>query len=261
MGVDTTRSLAQHRAMQSTGRSAALGVVIAALAFGILLTPETGDACVMIMPAMVSPSGLAPTNTHVWIQGSQLPLGGGATYVLIASSAPNVPIPIELRAWERSSLAELVPLAPLAPHTRHEIWGTARRSSASGRPVTLPLGTFTTTGEADTVPPGAPTLREARLNVPLDSCWPWIGVMGEPLPAEEAVYYALHVGDASGKIVYDAPPAEIARWPLQRSVHLKPVLELTAPGKNTSFIGRRVGLRAIDLAGNLGPPVELVLER
>ena len=154
-----------------TARVLIRGIVVVA---AIALSTRGTDACVRVVPTAVPPAGLAPTNTHVWIYGLQLPLYAGASFVLVASGESSRPVPAKLRTWESSMLWELVPIGGLRPHTRYEVWGIPRARPSKGTsqgsnraPPPLLLGAFRTTADADTSPPAAPTLKDALQSHPL----------------------------------------------------------------------------------------------
>ena len=66
------------------------------------------------------------------------------------------------------------------------------------------------------------------------------------------VLYAVWIGDRTGHIAYETPPTELASIEQVSFDRSESTLELLAAPKT----GSRVGVRAVDEAGNLSDPVE-----
>jgi hypothetical protein len=154
---------------------------------------------------------------------------------------------------------ELAPREPLAPETRYELWMTA----PGGRPAVI--GEIATGVESDTTPPawsgvGKPTWVKAPAS-------PGTCQTGKPhalfghQPAADAVLYAVWLADAAGKIDYAKPPTTWLRdWNGKLALGNPSICspsnaDLPASGK------LRVGLKALDHAGNLSAPSEATLLR
>ena len=231
-------------------RLASMVAVVAAL-FAVTMDSH---ACVVLAPDLVLPRSssrdLAPRNAHLWMMGGPPELMNGATFALVAIPPGAAPVPaLEVRQWEQSTLFELVPDAPLAAGVRYDLWATPWTSRSRLRPEKpMLLGTFRTGTESDVTPPAPPSLGNAVLRPRVGSCGASLMIEAAPdLDLADAVLFAVWLGDQTGHIDYHAPPVQIV--PVSAEDHS---LELNAAPRP----GSRVGVRALDLAGNLGAPVE-----
>lgn len=225
----------------------------------LAVAPRRGEACVEIVPSVVLPADGAPLDTHVWVVGLQLPLYAGGTFAVVPSDDASHPVPLSLRAWESSAVFELVPREPLRPTTQYEVWAFPAARAGKQAPPLL-LSAFRTGDGAGREPPPAPKLLDAEEHVPIGSCPPWIGARGAAVPGATELLYGAWLSDETGRIRYDAPPAQIVRWPRPSDLDRAPPLAIShrLPRLKGSW---RVGVRAIDAAGRLSAPVELTVAR
>jgi hypothetical protein len=180
-------------------------------------------------------------------------LSNGGSFALVAANEPARPIAVALRSWEASNLWELAPRTGLAPGVSYEVWGVPRDKK---KPPSL-LGVFRTTDADDVTPPTAPALTSAEQRASMTSCPTIITVQGTPsMDASGEVFYAVWLSNAEGRLAYDATPAAIVRWSRPSSYERAPALEIIAsfPRGAGAF---RVGVRAMDVAGNLSAPAEI----
>jgi hypothetical protein len=238
-------------------RIAALSLCAACVS---LATTHASRACEVLAPDLVLPaSPAAPLNAHLWIVGLPIELNSGASLSLVSSpGAPAAPA-FDLRAWEGSVLLEVVPRAPLAAGTRYELWASPRKApwEPAGRPRHPPvlLGTFRTGTDVDVTPPSAPVLVRAVRRPAFASCSASLGIeVATPAtdPQGGAVLYAVWFASADGRVAYEVPPDAIAPYAAETRS-----LELEDPAH--ALVGLHLGVRALDLAGNLGPPAEVTV--
>lgn len=237
---------------------ARLGVLGALTCAATALAPR-GEACVEIVPTLVLPEGVAPPDAHVWIVGPSGPLLAGGSFALVPTAEPSRPLPVVARSWESSMVVELVPRGPLSPGARYEVWGFPRPRDGKAQPPLL-LQTFRVEGGDDTTPPPAPKLSFAEQYHPLDSCRDWVAIHGTPAsdPSGELLYAVWLAED--GRIAYDAAPTAIVRWRAPSTVEPHPPLAIS-PALRGAPGAWRAGVRTIDVAGNLGAPVEIPVSR
>ncbi len=218
---------------------------------------DRADACTIIVPTVVLPSMTpAPRNAHVWVLGLPLPLYAGASFVLVPTADPSHPVPLALRSWETSMAWELVPRDRLAPVSRYELWGIPRQKGKKP----LIIGLFQTTSDDDATPPSPPTLSQARYVLSMVACPPTIQIEGKPgADASGDVLHAIWLSGPGGSISYRTAPTDIAHWPHPSALEPHPSLFLTRTLDGPGAF--RIGIRAVDVAGNLSDPVEISVTR
>jgi hypothetical protein len=217
------------------------------IALFLVATPHDVEACTIIIPATSLPRfAPAPPNAHVWIRGLQLPLYAGASFVLVATD--GTPAPVDVRSWPTSMVWELAPQARLRANARYELWGVPR--SKQPTPPVL-LGTFKTGADDDVTAPSAPKLVRAAEITPLGSCPTFIELTGTPgSDTSGETLHAVWLSDDRGVLHYADPPNEIFAWTERRAEVNKWFMH-----KGT----RRIGVRAVDVAGNVSAPAEIDL--
>ena len=245
------------------GRAPHCLALLAAVA--VVAVAHEARPCVIIIPTMVLPASgaVAPVNTHVWI--FEPPLRRTANWArppapaydadfVLRSVAPTRPeIPVATRECEYK-LVELAPTAPLPANARFEVWVVPRTTTAAP----MLLASFTTGTETDTTPPPRPAFDSAHLAVPRiqTSCNDtheitlWGGTSASTRPPD--ILYGVWAADATGAIAWDAAPVGVLNG-LYLDSHrtCMPRYDLWAAATP------HIGVRAIDLAGNLSAPVEL----
>ena len=227
--------------------------IVGALSFAAALvtTTHASRACIIIPPEVVLPaSRAAPRNTHIWYGGTGLPYG--ATFALVAEpGSPPAPA-LDVRMWALSMLLEIVPRAPLAANARYDLWASPHQGKWEKRPgKPVLLGTFRTGDDVDTAPPSRPVVRRAVGHPVAMSCDAWLQIELEPAAdrGPAADLYAVWFADADGRIAYETPPEEVASVTVETQS-----LDVQIPSR--AKVGLRVGVRALDVAGNLSAPVE-----
>jgi hypothetical protein len=258
--LDTRRRFANDDLVRR-GRLAAwrtLGPLAAALALALLRAVPEADACIVLPSAGVLPGAGAPAprNTRVWAVGLSQALPAGATLTLVASRDRARPVPLSARLWETSGLHELWPASRLEADERYELWATPRGAPLPRqrpRPPVL-VGTFRTGSTDDVTPPSPPRLTRAERVVPLVDCAPFIAVEGVAgADASGEVLHAVWFAEAGAELRYGQPPARLERWSGATPLERAPRLELHGLPASTG----RLGVRAVDVAGNLSDPVEI----
>ena len=99
-------------------------------------------------------------------------------------------------------------------------------------------------------------MKRAERRVPLVDCGPFVAVEGAPGgDASGEVLHAIWFAEAAGAIDYREAPVQLARWRSPTPDERAPELEIHGlpPGV------RRVGMRSVDVAGNLSEPVEIAM--
>ena len=233
-----------------------------ALALTLLHGVPAADACIVLPAAGVLPGAgaLAPRNTRVWAVGLSQALPTGATLALVPSRDRAHPIPLSARLWETSAVDELWPASRLDADERYELWATPRPQvppspRQRARPPVL-VGTFRTGSADDLTPPSPPKLTRAQRVIPLVDCAAFIAVDGAAgADASGEVLHAVWLAEAAGELRYGQPPARLERWPAATPLERAPRLEL----HGLPAAVRRIGVRAVDVAGNLSDPVEIEL--
>lgn len=229
-----------------------LALIAAALAFA----HHDARACVIIAPSVVAPSLTpAPRNAHVWIQSLPLPLFGGATFTLVKSATGSTPTAIELRSWETSSVWELVPRSDLDALTRYEVWGAPRDKRA---PVLVSV--FRTGAGVDLTAPRAPRLEHAFARPSAMGCPPYVELAGAAGADDSGdVFHAAWLAEGSARLAYDGPPATVFAWPKPTPTEPRPSADVLHGFRAPS--ATRIGVRTVDVAGNLSAPIELEIVR
>jgi hypothetical protein len=224
--------------------------------------------CIDLLSTEVLPAAApAPVTTHVWIHHPTLRRKGNwarppaapydADFVLRSVAPTVMDVPVAARECPYT-LVELAPLSPLPKNARFEVWVVPQAAAA---PPAL-LASFTTGADADVTPPPTPSFTFARLAVPTirTSCGDTyaITLYGPTAPAAPATdsLYGLWPSDPTGTIGWDAAPMAIVRGARLDS-H-----ETCMPSYGAwAASSPRLGVRAIDLSGNLSAPIELRVER
>jgi hypothetical protein len=228
-----------------------------------VVATHASRACSVVAPEVMLPgTSPAPRNAHVWFMGISNEMSGGATFALVASpGTPGTPLApaLDVRVWERSELLELVPRTALEAGTRYDLWAVPHKPfwapKSQRTPPALLLGTFRTGDDVDTAAPSAPALKRAVRKPSFASCDAWLEVEVATPAADAgggAVLYALWFAGA-GPIAYDAPPELVVVYTAETQS-----LDVEDPAR--AKVGLRVGVRAVDLAGNLSAPVEATVE-
>jgi hypothetical protein len=238
-----------------------------------------------VLPAPLRP---APRTTHVWLTAPLAWAGISLTLrpaTVGAASTPAVPRDVALALDRRDApgpeetTIELAPRAPLAARTRYELW-----AAAGGASPPRILSTFVTSEALDDAPPAWSAKLRIRPAIAAD---PRVVQLVEPraptvvlegdLAADagspdDAILFGVWIAGASGAIDYARPPSTYLRQDLRA--------RLVGPGGavtlalalgsgsgdacspvNFAFpaASTRVGVVALDLAGNRSAAAELTL--
>jgi hypothetical protein len=197
-----------------------------------------------------------------------------------AAHAPDVAIELREQASPDGTYVDLVPRAPLDANQRYEVWRVDRAGNLSSRIV----GTFVTTAAIDTTPPawrgvtratfaGAAPPRAGVITV-RSECDVDSDIAIDAPPASDdqaawhAVRYAVWIADAKGAIAYDAPPFAREAPDAYRVIADAPPasirIAIAVPAWHEPETQgarprgkRRIGVRAVDLAGNASAPSEI----
>jgi hypothetical protein len=225
-------------------RTPMLGLAMAAATIAMT---DDASACSEVVPAIVLPrSTPAPANAHVWVQGLELSLFDGASFVVVPSDDASSPVDLDMRTWTTSMVWELVPRARLREGARYEVWGVPRGKKP--KPPIL-LGTFRTNMDDDKTPPSAPKLTRSEERTPLGSCSTWIAIEGTPgSDSSGETMHAVWMSDPEGRLAYHEPPAQVLMWTDREAA-------LHAWFKHKGK--RRIGVRAVDVAGNVSDAAEI----
>jgi len=240
------------RMMRTTLVAAA--IALAPLAF------VAGDAraCTIVLPHLVLPALVpAPINAHIWVENAF----DDESFVVrpaVPRGTQDAAVATDARLWNGwAKMIELVPRAQLDPSRRYEVWSRGSRWEGNGKAPYL-VGTFVTSDAVDSTPPARPVVAPtARATVKWSSeCG--VGEVKAPIatPADQGsgeLLYAIWHSDADGHIHYDrAPDRVVTAGPTG-----KPAFAYT---QGSAFQNvKKLGLRAMDLAGNLSEPVEIAL--
>jgi hypothetical protein len=164
----------------------------------------------------------APVNAHVWIRRAPFTRASGE--LSLRAVAPKASeIAIATREWCPHVLVELVPQSPLPPSSRFEVWFVPR--APQEKPLLVAsFGTGTTT---DTTPPPRPAFPGSDVPDTFFAAW----------SAKE------------GRIDWEAPPLAVFAVP-----------KLDPDETCHANLTGRIGIRAMDLAGNLSEPIELTID-
>ena len=233
---------------------------------------------------------LGPSNTHVWIRlpagwetrgicASRADCPGGAFELSLrrapVAGRPPLAIPVTTAHSRAGAFAteELVPAAPLEEGT-YEVWCVDRRNAARGRIVAV----FRVGGEDDRTAPLWPGVKSAWYVRPPASRGGVImlpGECGDPLVVldvarahdegtrDEGIRYAVWKAAPGAAIDYRAPPLLFAAAELEGASGARIALGNTDSG-DSDFTGdggrpMKLGVRAVDLAGNASVPSEIVV--
>jgi hypothetical protein len=227
------------------------------------------------------PSSIAPINTHVSLELPErwrASMPGGAALVLVAAPTPNnrAPAPLAIAMREQTiALAtpiariDLAPTALLTPYARYEV----RMVDASHRAPDRIIATFTTGSVNDTDPPRWSAAAKARY-VPAPPPGLGIGAMitidlddgaTDNLEMAVAMRYGIWVARGAGKIDYSTLPALILFFPPSAPPLSFTIGEHACDPRAISVDAptpiTRVGVRAIDSAGNMSTPAEAAVIR
>jgi hypothetical protein len=199
------------------------------------------------------------------------------------SSAALVPVMLRESSFLDAATVTLLPVAPLAARTRYELVYAEHDAKVAPRVV----GTFTTSAAVDTTAPKwsgiashhvvGQAIRAAGTGVVTleEEC----AERGIRFEANESasddqtppgqLRYGVWVGDPTGAIDYSAPPIAYLEGRFEQQRPPKPplfVLLLDAGDEPKRFVfpqGRRtakLGLRAVDMAGNTSAPSEMLVK-
>jgi hypothetical protein len=226
---------------------------IAALLPLTLAAASDAPACSIVLPTVVIPgSATAPLNTHVWVLDVEW-VTRDALQTFALRSAPggdggagaSVAVETFVYAGWASSI-EMVPRAPLAPSSRYEVWAVGSHPHL--------VGSFMTGDAPARVAPAPPQFRSPQFGL----TWsPECGVAELEVPvvppddAPGSALYALYYADATGAVRYDRPPDGLA----PAATRGRPLLAYAAGHELTKV--SRIGVRAVDAAGNVSTPVEI----
>jgi len=228
----------------------------------------------------------APLNTHVWVYldewdakyCTENPRRCEDTVRFELRTAPSgreaprlVATTVHRHETEVGFVLEIVPLVPLAPKSRYEVWSVEQ---GNRRPDVL-HGTVKTGSKRDDASPTWPGQKRVERQPPpkrAKRIVTWEGWSGLSLFADDAqdsegrVLYAVWLPAADGRIDFSHPaagytPAIEKTWRTGRRLGI-----LGSPGgcepSNFKVPAKgqkplRLGLAAVDLAGNRSQPVEV----
>ncbi len=220
------------------------------LAFAALVVDRDARPCSIVNPPQVLPASQpAPVNAHVWIRNP--PRHTRDVYFVVRVVAPAISeIPIATREWCPLGLVELVPQSALPPSSRFEVWMVAR--AAPGKPVLL--ASFGTGTATDTTPPPRPAFTKADHEVESGQCGTFHGIALSGGSDQPETLYAMWSADAKGAIVWEAAPIAVFT-----GSRVDGFGTCTTDFSAWSASSPHVGIRAMDIAGNLGAPIELTV--
>jgi hypothetical protein len=260
-----------------------------------LACPEHAAATICVSAAVMWPAPLAPAaiDSHVWLTlASDWDSGEGRELVLRSArvtGAPAVTIPVLRRdtPGHRETTIELAPSVPLVANTRYEVWMVGPSHAGPPRFVS----TFKTSAARDRLAPAwsgrvaleryfDPARRPGTIDVSLPSArtlWLTTDLATDDNDPAAPVLFGLWLADASGVFAYDRPAAAylrqdprarmLARPGSQPTVSLRlgggggavdcDVSNFDIPADTRSL---RVGVRALDLAGNATTATELTVK-
>jgi hypothetical protein len=212
-----------------------------AAAFVVAIARDA-DPCSIVIPTNVLPaSAPAPVNAHVWIRS---PSRTGS-WVLRAVGPVSADIPISKREW-CPQFVEIVPQSTLPPSSRFELWVVEKEKPY----LVASFGTGTAT---DTIAPPKPSFTSAVREVTGDSlCGPSESMTlagGSPQPE---TLYAAWAADDKGTIPWSAAPSIVFSGSTFDTYRM-----CQSSGKLTFEGWKRIGIRAMDVAGNLGEALVL----
>jgi hypothetical protein len=228
-----------------------------------MLGARDARPCVELVPMRVLPaSASAPINTHVWVHAPPMQLHGnqmrlGATpfdaEIVLREVAPSVRNhAVTVRECPYKFL-DVAPLAPLPMNARFEVWMAPASPEPTAPPPTL-LASFATGDARDDAPPSRPAVTSAyftkeSIRTSCGTTFPVTLVGARPPPD---TLYAVWAAPASGPIAWDAPPIAVLGG-MVLDTHATCMANYPAWAQSSP----RLGVRAIDLAGNASEPVEI----
>jgi hypothetical protein len=237
-------------------------LVLALLA--ITLAPERADACSCGRARMyVSPSKdvPAPVNTTVmvWIPDYAGPARSVSLSLREQVSGDPVTVTYKTSGVSAVSVVELVPSAPLKSAVVYEV--------VSSKQGTLEVvGEFTTGSHTLAKPPAWSGVKKSGFYKGERMCCTCVSgdayaeiEVGDPGPAWAERRFAIWVAGKDGKVDYTKPP--VTYQPGEPTIILGH--PSTCGAEDFTFPktkALRLGLKVIDLAGNVGPASELVLD-
>jgi hypothetical protein len=235
------------------------------------LVPSDAHACSVVLSPQVLPAlAPAPLNTHVWMRhptwhhsGNRSFKPGGGNFdvdFVVRSVMPTAAdIPITVREWSPDYLIELVPQSLLAANHRFEVWGIPRSASESPRLLASFQTGTTSRATSPPKPAFAASTRPKPTGLLAGDCGSYEQIILGGTPDEGEVLYAVWAA-TNGHIDWKGPPIAIAGpptpgHPVRFDVYdsLRPFAEFIAWAQSSPHIG----VRAMDVAGNLSEPVEL----
>lgn len=244
--------------LSDVGRVAVAACVVASVA----VAARDARPCVLLLPSHALPApGPAPVNAHVWLHHPPVQRVDNPTrvpydadFVLRRVAPDTADVAIATREWCPLVLVELVPLAPLAPNARFEVWAAPRGGAAApNAPPARLLASFATGASEDRTPPERPKLLEGLHDTDegaIASCGVGDTITLRGDPGREML--GVWASDARGAVAWSSPPVAILFGrELSRFESCKADFGAWARSKP------HLGARAIDVAGNLSEPVEI----
>jgi hypothetical protein len=237
-----------------------------AVVIGLLVVPSVAHAiCGRTPPMFVSPHrGVAvPTNAQLVLSAPVTWRGDSKLTLVTAPGQRHTAVALTERAWITGKIQrfELLPSAPLSPSTAYELRTTR------GEIVAV----FTTSVLADTRPPTWTGVRSGVVRrfdprvIGLECGSPEITLSGESAASDDQttrddIRYAAWFGKPSTPIDYTAPPVTWTR--------ASPDIRFSLQFGNTEDSDfdlppqrpLRIGVKAVDFAGNASAPSELTLD-
>jgi hypothetical protein len=241
-------------------------LLLLAIAASAALPEPESHACSCVGPQLsfLSPvhADDAPLNVRVRIEAPSSGLSA-QTLVLRVHDGATVAAQVRTVPGPTVTIAELVPVAPLAPLTRYEV----ATVDATKHPATTVIGTFKTGTSADTKPPRLERVGKPRttLNTQFGGgdCsiqGPWITVGGivarDPDRPGAQLAYGVWQADRGGKLDTTRPPDALV-FPYQDTIAIgqTSLCDMHAFAFESAVVS--LAIAAIDESGNVSPAVRL----
>lgn len=248
-----------------------LVILVASVVLG---APADARACSIVLETRTLPAlAPAPLDAHVWIRHSEWRRSGNRAakrgspefdvdFVVRAAAPTAADIPVVTREWSPGQLVELVPQKPLPANHTFEVWAIPRPAVESPR-----LVTFFRTGDAiASTAPARPSFTSATRTKPAPGvvvidCGPDAEIVlgGLAAPSQGELLYAVWPS-TGGRIAWDSPPIAVTGSPAPGHPVRFDVYDSLRPGPEFvawAASSPHIGVRAMDVAGNLSDPVEL----